>query len=97
MCAIYSSIVDIFSLVKENSLLQMKLFDGQLQLESNQRYLMDDLVIEHDVLYNRLYVKYHQKMQDHIQKVTNAEQSHELYGKITLLEGQISEAIDESK
>jgi len=28
---------EIFTLVKENSLLQMKLFDCQLQLESNQR------------------------------------------------------------
>lgn len=46
---------------------------------------------------NRLYVKYHQKMQDYIGKVTNAEQSHELYGKIALLEERISEAVSESK
>ena len=57
---------------------------------------MDNMVIVylHDI---RLYVKYHQKMQDHIQKVTNAEQSHELYERITLLEGRISETINKSK
>ena len=57
---------------------------------------MNNMVIVY-LLDARLYVKYHQKMQDHIQKVTNAEQSHELYERIALLEGRISETINKSK
>ena len=75
--------------MKENTLLQSRLSDYDVQLKSNQRYqLLSNSSLTGDLY--RLYAKYCQKMESHSQKVQDIEQSHELYQQVAILQGNIS-------